>query len=68
MPSKSTAQARLMAASAHNPAFAKKVGVPPAVAKDFNQADKGGSLLHKAMVERAKSAQKKDTKTPFNKG
>jgi hypothetical protein len=30
-----------MAAAAHNPAFAKKVGVPSKVAKEFNQADKG---------------------------
>ena len=30
-----------MAAAAHNPAFAKKVGVSMDVAKEFNQADKG---------------------------
>ena len=30
-----------MAAVAHNPAFAKKVGVPQSVGKDFNNADKG---------------------------
>ena len=30
-----------MAAAAHNPAFAKKVGVPVSVAKEFNAADKG---------------------------
>jgi hypothetical protein len=30
-----------MAAVAHNPSFAKKVGVPTSVGKDFNQADKG---------------------------
>lgn len=30
-----------MAAVAHSPAFAKKVGVPQSVGKDFNQADKG---------------------------
>lgn len=30
-----------MSAIAHNPAFAKKVGVPQSVGKDFNQADKG---------------------------
>ena len=30
-----------MAAAAHNPSFAKKVGVPTKVAKEFNQADKG---------------------------
>jgi len=49
MPSKSPAQARLMAAAAHNPAFAKKVGVPTSVAQDFNKADTGGGLLRGAM-------------------
>jgi hypothetical protein len=42
----------MMAAAAHNPAFAKKVGVPVSVAKDFNQADKGKGLLRKAMEPR----------------
>ena len=45
MPSKSKSQARLMAAAAHNPAFAKKVGVPTKVAKEFNRADKGTAIL-----------------------
>ena len=45
MPSKSSKQARLMAAAAHDKGFAKKVGVPQKVAKEFNQADKGGKLL-----------------------
>lgn len=36
-----------MAAAAHNPKFAKKAGVPPAVAKEFNQADKGTGILRK---------------------
>lgn len=40
MPSSSAKQARTMAAAAHNPAFAQKVGIPQSVAKDFNQADK----------------------------
>lgn len=39
MPSKSPAQARLMAAAAHNPKFAAKAGVPQKVAKEFNAAD-----------------------------
>ena len=39
MPSKSDKQKKLMAAAAHNPAFAKKVGVPVKVAKEFNAAD-----------------------------
>jgi Holliday junction resolvase RusA-like endonuclease len=39
MPSKSPKQRRTMAAAAHNPAFAKKVGIPVKVAKEFNKAD-----------------------------
>jgi len=39
--------ARMMAGAAHDPAFAKKVGVPQAVAKEFNQADKGTGILRK---------------------
>lgn len=39
MPSRSKKQAKTMAAAAHNPAFAKKVGIPQTVAKEFNQAD-----------------------------
>jgi hypothetical protein len=41
MPSKSPAEHRLMEAVAHNPKFAKKVGIPTAVGKDFAAADKG---------------------------
>ena len=41
MPSSSKAQHNLMAAVAHSPAFAKKVGIPQSVGKDFNAADKG---------------------------
>jgi hypothetical protein len=41
MPSTSKKQHNFMAAVANNPAFAKKVGVPQSVGKDFNEADKG---------------------------
>jgi hypothetical protein len=41
MPSKSPSQHRLMEAVAHNPAFAKKVGIPQSVGKDYSNADKG---------------------------
>ena len=44
MPSKSPAQARMMAAAAHDPEFAKRVGVPQSVARDYNQADRGKRL------------------------
>ena len=39
MPSTSEKQARTMRAVAHNPAFAKKVGIPQKVGKDFAKAD-----------------------------
>ena len=41
MPAVSKKQKRLMDAAAHNPAFAKKVGVPMSVAKDYSEASKG---------------------------
>jgi hypothetical protein len=41
MPSTSKKQRNFMAAAAHSPAFAKKVGISQDVAKEFNQADKG---------------------------
>ena len=54
-----------MEAVAHNPAFAKKAGVPMSVGKDFSSADKGrkfskgGDMKHedlkmdKAMMQKA---------------
>ena len=41
MPSVSKKQHNLMAAVAHNPAFAKKVGIPQSVGQEFSTADKG---------------------------
>lgn len=43
----------MMAAAAHDPEFAKKVGVPMSVAKKYNQADKGSRLLKQAMHAKA---------------
>lgn len=40
MPSKSAKQARTMKAAAHSKSFAKKMGIPQKVAKDFVNADK----------------------------
>ena len=65
MPSSSKKQHNFMAAVAKNPAFAKKVGVPQSVGKEFNQADKGrkfskgGDMKHedvkmdKSMMQKA---------------
>jgi len=41
MPSSSKKQHNFMEAIAHSPSFAKKVGVPQSVGKDFSSADKG---------------------------
>lgn len=46
MPSTSAKQARFMAAAAHDPAFAKRVGISMAVAREFNQADKDTGIIH----------------------
>jgi hypothetical protein len=53
----SQAQATLMAASAHNPEFAKKVGMKQSVAKEFNRADKGKNI--KALPPRVPKKAKK---------
>jgi hypothetical protein len=41
MLSSSKKQHNFMAAIANSPSFAKKVGIPQSVGKDFNEADKG---------------------------
>jgi hypothetical protein len=65
MPSVSKKQHNFMAAIAHSPAFAKKVGIPQSVGKDFTAADKGkkfkegGTMKHddikedKALIKKA---------------
>ena len=40
MPSKTPKQARTMRAAAHDPKFAKRLGIPQETAKEFVQADK----------------------------
>ena len=44
MPSSSKKQHNVMEAIAHKPGFAKKVGIPQSVGKDFSNADKGKSF------------------------
>ncbi len=45
MPSKTPRQARLMAAAAHDPKIAKRVGVPVSVAREFNKSDAGTGII-----------------------
>lgn len=55
MPSKSPAQARLMAGVAHSKSFATKVGIPQSVGAEFNSADAGtGILSHNKKSNRSK--------------
>jgi hypothetical protein len=49
VPSKSFSQARMMAAAAHDPVFAKRAKVPTKVAKEYNMADKRSGFLKSAM-------------------
>ena len=64
MPSVSKKQHNFMAAVANNPAFAKKVGVPQSVGKDFSMADKGrkfskgGDMKHEDVKMDKKMMQK----------
>ena len=65
MPSTSKKQHNFMEAVAHNPSFAKKVGVPQSVGKDFSNADKGkfskgGDTMAKMNPFMAMIAKKKD--------
>ena len=62
MPSKSSSQHNLMAAVAHNPAFAKKVGISQKVGKEFAKADegkkfKGGGLYDNIHAKRERIAE-----------
>ena len=77
MPSKSKKQHNFMEAVAHNPAFAKKAGVPQSVGKDFSNADKGktfkrGGDMAKAnpfmeMIAKKKAMAKDKKEMPMKK-
>jgi hypothetical protein len=53
MPSSTPKQARLMAAVAHGWKPTKFKGPPVKVAKEFNQADKGGKMLSASAKQQA---------------
>jgi len=73
MPSSSKKQHNLMAAVAHDPAFAKKVGIPQSVGKDFSTADKGrkfakGGLMAKSQGVAPSAMGKVKTAAPSRDG
>ena len=60
-----------MAAIAHNPAFAKKVGIPQSVGEDFNNADKGkkfgkGGIMKKESMKEDMAQDKAIVKKAFS--
>jgi hypothetical protein len=59
MPSKSSSQHRLMAAVAHNPDFAKKVGIPTKVGKEFAKADEGKKFKGGGLYENIHAKQQR---------
>ena len=68
MPAKSAAQKRLMDAAAHNPAFAKKVGIPMKVAKEYSQASKGQTFKLGGEMKESKAMMKKEVSFMKKKG
>jgi hypothetical protein len=63
MPTVSKKQERFMQAVAHNPAFAKKVGVPTKVGKEFTKSE-GGMAESKKMVGKEVAFMKKKGAPP----
>ena len=64
MPSVSKKQRNFMAAVAHSPAFAKKVGVSQSVGQEFNKADKGRKFSQGGpMAESKKAMEMRHAKT-----
>ncbi len=59
MPSVSAKQERFMQAVANNPKFAKKVGVPTSVGKEFTKKEGGVMKESKAMMKKEVSFMKK---------
>ena len=68
MPAKSAAQKRLMDAAAYNPAFAKKVGIPSKVAKEYSEASKGMTFRKGGEMKESKAMMKKEVSFMKKKG
>jgi hypothetical protein len=59
MPAKTPKQRRFMQAVANNPAFAKKVGVPQSVGREFTKKDGGEMKESKSMMKKEVAFMKK---------
>jgi len=68
MPATSAKQKKFMDAAAHNPAFAKKAGVPVKVAKEYSQASKGQTFKQGGEMKESKAMMKKEVDFMKKKG
>ena len=68
MPSVSKKQHNFMEAIAHSPSFAKKVGVPQKVGKEFATADKGKKFSKGGEMKESKAMAKKEISFMEKKG
>jgi hypothetical protein len=68
MPSKSQAQHNLMAMVAHDPAAAKRVGIPQRVGRDFMKADKGRKFNEGGDMKESKAMMGKEIAFMKKKG
>jgi len=60
MPATSAKQKKFMDAAAHNPAFAKKAGIPLKVAKEFSKASKGQTFKEGGEMKESKAMMGKE--------
>ena len=68
MPATSAKQKKFFDAAAHNPAFAKKVGIPSKVAKEFSKASKGQTFKEGGEMKESKAMMKKEVEFMKKKG
>jgi len=68
VPSSSGKQHNFMAAVAHNPAFAKRVGVPASVGREFMKADKGRKFAEGGDMKESKAMMGKELAFMKKKG
>jgi hypothetical protein len=68
MPAVSAKQKKLMDAAAHSPAFAKKVGIPTKVAKEFSRESRGLKFKEGGQMKESKSMMKKEVSFMKKKG
>ena len=68
MPATTARQKKFMDAAAHNPAFAKKAGIPVSVAKEFSKSSKGMKFAKGGEMKESKAMMQKEVAFMKKKG